>query len=121
MPKKPQLLAVTYLDDLDANGRTPVNFNQGSMNPTPKFKGVSIPQGRNQGETAKSLLNAAQKAVGEGVKLAVGYEDENLTRQVMYLYDTARFVNEKIEKEEFAGYGTFWVFKEKVPVAANNS
>jgi len=121
MPKKSALLVVAYLDDLDAIGRTPVNYNQGTMNPTPKFKGISLPQGRDQQLSGKIILAAAQKQVGASMKLALGYEDQGLKQQVTYLYDTARFINQQVEIEALKGYGKFWEFQAKAVVVGNNS
>ncbi len=118
MAKKPELLVVTYLDDLPKDGKTPITFNQGKMNPNPIFQGVSVPQKRHQEYNQKELLAQAQEKVGDGMKLAIGYLEEDLRLTQSFIYDTNRFINEKIEKEEFPGYGKFWVFREKQTVNA---
>ena len=113
--KKNPLLVVTYLDDLYEKGCTPVNFNQRSFNPTPKFQGLSVDQGKDQQKSAEAILKAAQAAVGAEMSLALGYVDQGLTQTTTFVYDKARFINEKVELEALPGYGKFWVMKEKQP------
>lgn len=105
--KKSPYLAVAYLDDLEADGRTQVLFNKQEMNTQPQFKGVSVPVSKKgQQQSELDILAEAQKHVTPGVTLALGY-DETLRFVVVYLYDISKWESFKAERDDCKGYGEF--------------